>query len=180
MMYDDKLVIVEMDTMTTYGFAEKGETADEAIQRANQYYTNDLKHLKASLQESKDEKRKQFLQSRIRENEVKIQAGFQVMETDKFQKIERERILSGKLNRVTEQEYEDALNVLPPLRCFVCLKCIQIHIQHSMHTTIEQANIIVKWLTVKIQVHGYIHCFVSADCNVSVIHKQKYGGKIDE
>ena len=51
MMYDDKLVIVEMDTMTTYGFAEKGETADEAIQRANQYYTNDLKHLKASLQE---------------------------------------------------------------------------------------------------------------------------------
>ena len=43
MMYDDKLVIVEMDTMTTYGFAEKGETADEAIQRANQYYTNDLK-----------------------------------------------------------------------------------------------------------------------------------------
>ena len=98
MMYDDKLVIVEMDTMTTYGFAEKGETADEAIQRANQYYTNDLKHLKASLQESKDEKRKQFLQSRIRENEVKIQAGFQVMETDKFQ-----------------QEYEDALNVLPPL-----------------------------------------------------------------
>ena len=48
MMYDDKLVIVEMDTMTTYGFAEKGETADEAIQRANQYYTNDLKHLKAS------------------------------------------------------------------------------------------------------------------------------------
>ena len=84
MMYDDKLVIVEMDTMTTYGFAEKGETADEAIQRANQYYTNDLKHLK-------------------------------VMETDKFQKIERERILSGKLNRVTEQEYEDALNVLPPL-----------------------------------------------------------------
>ena len=115
MMYDDKLVIVEMDTMTTYGFAEKGETADEAIQRANQYYTNDLKHLKASLQESKDEKRKQFLQSRIRENEVKIQAGFQVMETDKFQKIERERILSGKLKRVTEQEYEDALNVLPPL-----------------------------------------------------------------
>ena len=115
MMYDDKLVIVEMDTMTTYGFAEKGETADEAIQRANQYYTNDLKHLKASLQESKDEKRKQFLQSRIRENEVKIQAGFQVMETDKFQKIERERILSGKLKRVTEQEYEDALNVLPPM-----------------------------------------------------------------
>ena len=37
------------------------------------------------------------------------------METEKFQKIERERILSGKLNRVTEQEYEDALNVLPPL-----------------------------------------------------------------
>lgn len=115
MMYDDKLVIVEMDTMTTYGFAEKGETADEAIQRANQYYTNDLKHLKASLQESKDEKRKQFLQSRIRENEVKIQAGFQVMETNKFQKIERERILSDKLKQVTEREYEDALNVLPPL-----------------------------------------------------------------
>lgn len=64
------------------------------------------------------------------------------METDKFQKIERERILSGKLNRVTEQEYEDALNVLPPLYwCTVngdcdvllCLKCIHIHIQHSMH-----------------------------------------------
>lgn len=30
MMYDDKLVIVEMDTMTTYGFAEKGETAVKA------------------------------------------------------------------------------------------------------------------------------------------------------
>lgn len=115
MMYDDKLVIVEMDTMTTYGFVEKGETADEAIQRANQYYTNDLKHLKVSLQESKDEKRRQFLQSRIRENEVKIQAGFQVMETDKFQKIERERILSGKLKQVTEHEYEDAFDVLPPL-----------------------------------------------------------------
>ena len=70
--------------------------------------------------------------------------------------------------------------LLMVLRCFVCLKCIHIHIQHSMHTTIEQANIIVKWLTVKMQVHGYIHCFVSADCNVSVIHKQKYGGKIDE
>ena len=53
MMYDDKLVIVEMDTMTTYGFAEKGETADEAIQRANQYYTNDLKHLKASLKKAR-------------------------------------------------------------------------------------------------------------------------------
>ena len=25
MMYDDKLVIVEMDTMTTYGFAEKAK-----------------------------------------------------------------------------------------------------------------------------------------------------------
>ena len=87
MMYDDKLVIVEMDTMTTYGFAEKGETADEAIQRANQYYTNDLKHLKASLQESKDEKRKQFLQSRIRENEVKIQA-------EKYKWIYKERNFS--------------------------------------------------------------------------------------
>lgn len=53
MMYDDKLVIVEMDTMTTYGFAEKGETADEAIQRANQYYTNDLKHLKLHFKKAR-------------------------------------------------------------------------------------------------------------------------------
>ena len=86
MMYDDKLVIVEMDTMTTYGFAEKGETADEAIQRANQYYTNDLKHLKASLQESKDEKRKQFLQSRIRENEVKYKQDFKLWKRINFRK----------------------------------------------------------------------------------------------
>ena len=86
MMYDDKLVIVEMDTMTTYGFAEKGETADEAIQRANQYYTNDLKHLKASLQESKDEKRKQFLQSRIRENEEKYKQVFKLWKRINFRK----------------------------------------------------------------------------------------------
>lgn len=115
MMYDDKLVIVEMDTMTTYGFAEKGETSDEAVQRANQYYLNDLQNLKASFQECKDEKRKEFLQSRISENESKIQAGFQVMDIAEFKKIERERILSGKLKRITEEKYEDAFDVLPPL-----------------------------------------------------------------
>lgn len=142
-MSDKNLVIVEMETISVFDFVREDETVDEAKQRADQYYAESLEQVKALFQGSNDGKSRTYWKEQIMAYEKKIQAGCQVITFIEFEMMQRKKLL-----------------LLMAFKCFVCLKCIQGHIRSSMLMIINQANIIVRWLIVRIKVRGYINYFV--------------------
>lgn len=80
------LVAVDMNTLCVYDFAGEDESREELLARANEY--------KAESNNGADYKAVSF---------------------DEYMQLKKEKYLSDKLQEITEEEWEDKLNVLPPL-----------------------------------------------------------------
>lgn len=80
------IIAVDMNTLWAYDFARENETNDELLARANGY--------KESSNNNAD---------------------YKVMSFDEYMQLKKERYLSDKVQEITEEEWEDKLNVLPPL-----------------------------------------------------------------
>ena len=104
-------VIVEMHTNTIYDWVRDGETEPQAIERGNNFYKKDLALVQSHLQTYGGE----YWQNRVDEYTKKVNAGVQIMTFDDFRELEKKRLVDGKLTEITEDDFNEALNVLPPL-----------------------------------------------------------------
>lgn len=80
------IIAVDMNTLWAYDFARENETNDELLARANEYKESGNNN-----------------------------ADYKVMSFDEYMQLKKERYLSDKVQEITEEEWEDKLNVLPPL-----------------------------------------------------------------
>lgn len=105
-----QFVVVEMATLSVFGFPNEDETPEEAVKRAEEYYISQLGRL-VDLATQYDDP---YWQQRVTEVAKQVESGCKYMEYSEFQKIQREKLLSGELKEVSKEEYDNALNVLPP------------------------------------------------------------------
>lgn len=110
-MLNTDLVIVNMAAIEVYSFVNTDETAEQAENRANTYYIKHLDEVKAIYNERGGKYWAKEVDMAIKT----VNCGCKVMTFDEFQQLQRKHLLSGDLTEITKKEYQDALEVLPPI-----------------------------------------------------------------
>ena len=99
-------------SMFTYCLPEEAETErkraeQEALESVETYARHIVNHPKD----------KEYWQSMKEQYEA---ARYEIMSFDEYQRLEREALLSLPIQPVTEEQFNDALDVLPPLHWVTC------------------------------------------------------------
>ena len=108
----NELVIADLNTLNVFKFVEDGSNGQEELFQAQEYLGNQAKSLKALIADcQRPDFRKQWEESlqAIQKTEYRI------VSIEDFYAAERRKMLSDPLKRITEEQYWDALEVLPPL-----------------------------------------------------------------
>ena len=111
-MEHEELVIADLNTLNVFKFVDTKSDGQAELLQAQEYLANQAKSLKALIADcQRPDFRKQWEESlqTIRETEYRI------VPIKDFYAAERKKMLSDPLKRITEEQYWDALEVLPPL-----------------------------------------------------------------
>lgn len=114
-MFDDMnldLCVVDTTHATIYDFVRKGEKNDDALFRAYDAAAKDIELYSRYVKEYPANR--DYWNAQLDKARNKV---FEVLTFEQFKRLEREKLLSGPLEEITAEEFQDALNVLPPL-CF--------------------------------------------------------------
>lgn len=114
----DKVIINSGDFMSCYGFLEDGETELQAIERAKDYYNRDLELCKRNFENYGDkEQNKDGFYTRQYEKAVKkADAKILIMDFEEWEAAKKKELCKDSdMIEVSKEDFEDALNVLPPL-----------------------------------------------------------------
>jgi len=103
-------VIVVNATVKTYDFCIVGETEQEAINRAVEYYNKELEQAKSHSINYPSE----YWDGRVKEVTKIVNNGYSIMSWAEYKQAQKAYLLSGELKEVTAEQFDDALNVLPP------------------------------------------------------------------
>lgn len=142
-------VIVEMHTITLYDFLRDGETEQQGIERGNKFYKENLTLVQGHLETYGD-----YWKDRVEEYTKKVNAGCKVMTFVEYQALEKSRLINGILTEVTEEQFDDALNVLPPLY-WTTINGVEMFCMREMYTgtyTNQYARIGDKYYTTMVDV----------------------------
>ena len=107
-----ELVIADLNTLNVFTFVDADSNGQEELFQAQEYLENQAKSLKALIADCQQpDFRKQWVESlqTIQKTEYRI------VPIEDFYAAERKKMLSDPLKRITEKQYWDALDVLPPL-----------------------------------------------------------------
>lgn len=92
----------------------KPEEAGNEIARAKEFYKRDLATVTSRKKDFPGEA--DYWQQRIEEYSSILQAGFEAITWEEYKKRQREKWLDKEPREITQEDYDYALNVLPPLR----------------------------------------------------------------
>ena len=90
---------------------------ENAIERAVAFYNEDLQIYKSHLVEWPN--MADHWQSQIDKIEKMLPAGFRAVTFEEYQEIERQKYMDTEAKEITEKQFDDALNVLPPVN-WIC------------------------------------------------------------
>jgi len=108
-----ELVIADLNTLNIFTFVDTKSDGQTELHQAQEYLANQAKSLESLIADcQRQEFRKQWEDSlrAIRRTEYRI------VPIEDFYAAERKKMLSDPLKRITEEQYWDALEVLPPLQ----------------------------------------------------------------
>ena len=107
-----ELVIADLNTLNVFTFVDTKSDEQAELLQAQEYLANQAKSLESLIADcQRPDFRKQWEDSLrvIRKTEYRI------VPIEDFYAAERKKMLSDPLKRITEEQYWDALEVLPPL-----------------------------------------------------------------
>ena len=107
----DKLIINNYSLEVFTGCND--DEIESAIERAVAFYNKDLQIYKSHLVEWPN--MADHWQSQIDKNEKMLPAGFRAVSFEEYQEIERQKFMDTEAKEITEEQFDDALNVLPPV-----------------------------------------------------------------
>lgn len=125
-----ELVIVEMHTTNIYDWVKDGETEAQALERASEFYKRDLALVQSHLKTYGGD----YWASRVIEEQNKVNAGCKVMTFDDFIELQKRKLIDGQLKEITEDDYNEALNVLPPLY-WTTINGVEMFCMREMYTS---------------------------------------------
>ncbi|MBR4663912.1 MAG: hypothetical protein IKO93_08560 [Lentisphaeria bacterium] len=108
----NELVIADLNTLNVFTFVDAESDGQAELLQAQEYLADQAKSLECLIADcQRQEFRKQWEDSlqTIRETEYRI------VPLEDFYTAERKKMLADPLKRITEEQYWDALEVLPPL-----------------------------------------------------------------
>lgn len=123
------MVIVTMYTVDAFSFLNDGETEQQGVERATLFYTEELELVKSHLQTYGGD----YWAGRVEEIQKKLDNGFKVMTFDEFQEAQKKKLITGELKEVTEDQYNEMLNILPPLY-WVTINGVEMFCMCEMYT----------------------------------------------
>lgn len=103
------ILAVDIATMSTYDFLHDGETEEQLLNRANANKQKDIDSWTENYKKYPCEQFEQYLKSAKAKN-------YKVMTWEEFEKMQRDFYINVPLTEVTEKQFQDALNCLPPLK----------------------------------------------------------------
>lgn len=103
------ILAVDIKHLSTYDFLQDGETEEELLNRANEYKQRDIDTWSKNCKEYPCEQFEQYLK-------VALNKEYRVMSWNEFEQLQRNSYINQPLKETTEECFEDALNVLPPLK----------------------------------------------------------------
>lgn len=107
------ILAVDTTTYSTFDFLRDNETENELLSRANAYKAKEIKEYSDIVTKFKAEgKDTNYFEERLETTKNK---NYAVMTWDEFQEGQKKHLLDDELKEVTEEDYENALNILPPL-----------------------------------------------------------------
>lgn len=102
-------VAVDTSTMRVYDFMKANETQEELLARANTYKQEDIDTWTRHTTNYPDaDQFNNYLEAAKRKN-------YRVMSFEDFIKAEKQFYISDPVTEITEERYNEMLNVLPPL-----------------------------------------------------------------
>lgn len=110
-MTNYNMVIVNMAYLDIYDFLRENETEQEAEERGNNFYRKNLELVKEHLKDYGGE----YWEEQVKNNIQKVKAGCKLMPYEEFKKLERKKLLDGKLTEITKEKFEEMFDTLPPL-----------------------------------------------------------------
>lgn len=92
-----------------------------AINRATEFYKRDVELYKSHIVDYPD--RKDYWQKQLERCEEMLNGGWEGVSFDEYNKRQREKWVSKEAKEITEEQWDYALNVLPPLNWHRCDEC---------------------------------------------------------
>ena len=104
------VLAVDINTMSVYDFLRDGETEKDLLSRANQSRQRDIDSWSAHCKDYPDTKsfKEYLLQAEKKQ--------YKVMDFEEFRKMERDFYINEELKEVTEENFEEMFEILPPLK----------------------------------------------------------------
>ena len=108
------ILAVDTSTLTVYDFLGDGETEQELLQRAYNSNTRNIAHYEAIIAENPESNSVGFFTKQL-ENAKKRE--YKVVTWNEYITLKRKRYIdNGEITEVTAEQFNDALDVLPPLK----------------------------------------------------------------
>lgn len=111
-----EIVVVDTSTCTLYDFTASSwrgpRTPEEVLKAAQNSAADDIRRYENILNSGRYDDRKEYWTECLEAAKART---FSTMTYGDFLNAQRERLLSDPMQEITEQQFDDALNVLPPL-----------------------------------------------------------------
>ena len=111
-----ELVVVDTSTCALYDFTASSwcgpRTPEEVLKAAQDSAADDVRRYENILNSGRYDDRKEYWTECLEAAKART---FSTMTYGDFLNAQRERLLSDPMQEITEQQFDDALNVLPPL-----------------------------------------------------------------
>lgn len=103
------ILAVDIKHLSTYDFLQDGETEETLLKRANDYRQNNIDSWSKNCKDYPCERFEQYLQEALNKE-------YKVMTWNEFELLQRDSYINRPLEETTEECFENALYVLPPLK----------------------------------------------------------------
>ena len=111
----NELVVVDVPNVQIYAFTVSGwptpRTAEEVLNAARKSTAESIQRITQIIESGDHESDRGYWESRLAQEKARSYA---VMTYGEWLDFEREKLLAPEMVEITKQDYEDALNVLPP------------------------------------------------------------------
>ena len=108
------ILAVDTSTLGVYDFLGDGETEQELLQRAYNSNARNMAHYEAIIAENPESNSNGFFTKQL-ENAKKRE--YEVITWNEYEALKRKRYIdNGEITEVTAEQFNDALDVLPPLK----------------------------------------------------------------
>lgn len=113
-MYDTIIAVNAFPSMT-YDFLKEGETEQTALERAREHYCNQYEKEK-EFSILYDSENNHYWQDQAKRTWKIIEEDFSIMPFDDYITWQKKQLTSDAPEEITKEEYNDMLNILPPLK----------------------------------------------------------------